>query len=238
MWLTMERNEALITKLSARSPVAESFRALRTNLNFISPDEPLRTLLLTSSGPGEGKSTTSANLAITMAQMGKKVLLIDCDLRKPVQHKIFELSNVKGITSLLVDSTMPLEEVMHEIDVPGLKIIPCGPIPPNPAELVGSKRMGHLISEFKKSFDLIIFDTPPAISVTDSAILACQVDGVLLVVASNQAESEMVKKAAGIIRNVNAKLLGVIMNRVKYEKGYEYYYYYYSSGEEHGSNAN
>lgn len=233
----MERSEHLITNLSTRSPVAEAFRALRTNLNFISPDKPLQTLLLTSSGPGEGKSTTSANLAITMAQMGKKVLLIDCDLRKPVQHKVFDISNVRGLTTLLVDSSQSFEEIAQDVGISGLKVITSGPIPPNPAELVGSKRMSTLISEFRQAYEMIIFDTPPAISVTDSAILAREVDGVLLVVSMGQAETEMVKKAATIIRNVNGKLVGVIMNRVKYERGYEYYYYYYSSGEKHAKTS-
>lgn len=229
----MERSEGLITKLGSKSPVAEAFRTLRTNLNFISPDEPLRTILLTSSGPGEGKSTTSANLAITMAQMGKKVLLIDCDLRKPVQHKIFDISNVKGLTTLLVDSNLAFEEVYQDVGIQGLKLIPSGPIPPNPVELIGSRRMSTLIGEMKKTFDLVIFDTPPTISVTDAAVLSREVDGVLLVVAKGKAETQMVKKAATVIRNVNGKLIGVVMNRVKYEKGYEYYYYYYSSGETH-----
>lgn len=222
----MKRSDGLITSLGPKSPITEAFRTLRTNLEFMSPDQPLRTLLFTSSGPGEGKSTTTANAAISMAQAGKKVLLIDCDLRKPVQHKVFGLSNLQGITSLLVDHSLSLEELPQYAEISNLHVLPCGPIPPNPAELLGSQRMSSLLQEALGKYDLILLDTPPIISVTDSAVLSSMVDGVILVVGAGQADKNMVKKAYGLLENVKARVLGVVMNKVQIEKGFEYYYYY------------
>lgn len=222
----MKRSDGLITSLGSKSPITEAFRTLRTNLEFMSPDQPLRTLLFTSSGPGEGKSTTTANVAISMAQAGKKVLLIDCDLRKPVQHKVFGLSNLQGITSLLVDHSLSLEELHQDTEITNLQVLTCGPIPPNPAELLGSQRMSNLLQESLQKYDLILLDTPPIISVTDAAVLSSIVDGVILVVCAGQAERNMVKRAKSLLEKVKARVLGVIINKVQIEKGFEYYYYY------------
>lgn len=229
----MKRSDGLITNLGARSPITEAYRSLRTNLEFMNPDSPARTVLFTSSGPGEGKSTTTANIAISNAQKGKEVLLIDCDLRKPVQHSIFSISNMQGITDLLVDHTVSFNNVIQETKIPNLKIIPCGTLPPNPAELLGSQRMSNLLKELLNHYQLVFIDAPPIISVTDAAILASSLDGVILVVRYGQAERSMVIKAKDQLNKVNAKILGVVLNRVKVDKHQEQYYYYYAKGENH-----
>lgn len=229
----MERSDGLITKLGSKSPITEAYRVLRTNLEFMSPDNPIRSLLFTSSGPGEGKSTTVANISISMASKGKKVLLIDCDLRKPVQHKIFGVSNMVGITTLLVEHSQTLEEIIQKTHVENLSIITSGPMPPNPAELLGSSKMVNLIKSFMDVYDLVIFDTPPTVSLSDAAILSANIDGVILVVAAGKADRKMVKYTYDVFRKVNANILGVVLNRVKVERGYEQYYYYYSAGEKH-----
>lgn len=229
----MKRSDGLITNLGNRSPITEAYRSLRTNLEFMNPDSPARTILFTSSGPGEGKSTTTANIAISSAQKGKKVLLIDCDLRKPVQHTIFSISNMQGVTDLLVDQTISFDQVIQKTKIPNLHVIPCGTLPPNPAELLGSRRMSNLIKELINKFEMVFIDAPPIISVTDAAILASFLDGVILIVGYGQVERSMVVKAKELLNKVNAKILGVVLNRIKVDKHQEQYYYYYTKGEDH-----
>lgn len=228
----MQRTEGLITNLGPKSPVSEAYRTLRTNLEFMSPDQPLKTIVFTSTGPGEGKSTTTANTAISMAQLGKKVLLIDCDLRKPVQHKNFELSNMTGMTNILIEHTGEIDQYIQQTGVQNLDLLPSGPIPPNPAEILGSRRMSELLQEVGSKYDVILLDTPPLIAVTDAAVLSVNADGVILVVSVGQAERDLVLKAKGLLDKVNARVLGVVLNRVQITKGHEYYYYY-SKGENH-----
>lgn len=229
----MKRSDGLITNLGNRSPITEAYRSLRTNLEFMNPDSPARTILFTSSGPGEGKSTTTANIAISNAQKGKKVLLLDCDLRKPVQHTIFMISNMKGITDLLVDQTISFDQVIQETSISNLQVIPCGTLPPNPAELLGSQSMSNLLKELSNHFEMIFIDAPPIISVTDAAILSSIVDGVILVVRHGQADKNMVVQAKELLNKVNAKILGVVLNRIKVSKHQQQYYYYYAKGENH-----
>lgn len=229
----MKRSDGLITNLGNRSPITEAYRSLRTNLEFMNPDSPARMILFTSSGPGEGKSTTAANIAISNAQKGKKVLLIDCDLRKPVQHAIFAISNLQGITDLLVDQTISFDQVIQKTNIPNLQVIPCGTLPPNPAELLGSQSMSNLLKKLSNHFEMIFIDAPPIISVTDAAILSSIVDGVILVVRYGQAEKNMVVKAKELLNKVNAKILGAVLNRVKVSKHQQQYYYYYAKGENH-----
>lgn len=228
---SMNHIDGLITTLGSKSPITEAYRTLRTNLEFLSPDESLKTFLFTSTGPGEGKSTTAANIAICMAQKNKKVLLIDCDLRKPVQHKIFALSNVRGLTNYLVEHELSIEDVIQKSAVEQLDILTSGFIPPIPTELLGSQKMKLMVEELMKKYDLVIFDTPPIISVTDAAVLSSIVNGVILVVSIGQAEKNMVKRACSLLAKVNARILGVVVNREKVQKAYEYYYYYQSKGE-------
>lgn len=220
----------LITITNPKSPIAEAYRTLRTNIQFSNVDENLKVICVTSSGPSEGKTTTSCNLAETFAQSGKRVLLIDGDLRKPRVHKVFKISGTKGITNLLAGQ-MKLEEVTNYVGS-DLTVIPCGPIPPNPSELLASKRMKELLDELRNLYDIIIIDAPPAGVVTDSAILSTIVDGILLVVASGKTDIDGAKRAKQLLENVNARILGVVMTMMPVSKKGYYGYQYYSYEEE------
>ncbi|QDP41465.1 CpsD/CapB family tyrosine-protein kinase [Radiobacillus deserti] len=213
----------LITKINPRSPISEQYRTIRTNLQFASVDSELKTLMVTSSGPSEGKSSTVANLAIVFAQAGKKVLLVDADLRKPTLHYTFRLDNRKGLSSVLVGETDLIQSTIPS-DVTNLELLSCGPIPPNPSELLGSKAMGNMIEEASQLYDLIIFDTPPVLAVTDAQILADQCDGALLVVRSKQTEYDAAQKAQDLLKPAKAKLLGAVLNDREQKKAGYYYY--------------
>ncbi|WP_035377852.1 CpsD/CapB family tyrosine-protein kinase [Fervidicella metallireducens] len=216
----------LIMHRKPKSPVAEAYRTLRTNIQFASFDKDIKTVVVTSSGPTEGKSTTAGNLAISMAEMGKKVLLIDCDLRRPSIHKKFKISNQEGLSNLLVENAKVEDVAVKFMD--NLLILTSGKIPPNPAEMLSSNKMRNFISEMKEEFDFIILDTPPVIAVTDAQILSTMADGVLLVVSSGQAEREAVERSKTLLVNVGANILGVVLNKVEINsrRGYGYYYYY------------
>ena len=222
----------LITYTNPKSPISESYRMLRTNLQFSSIDQELKTLMVTSSAPGEGKSTTVANLAVTCAQAGQTVLVMDADLRKPTMHHIFSLSNRWGMSSLL-SGQCEMRDAMHATNIENLMVIPSGPIPPNPAEMLLSKKMAALLDELKESFDLIIIDTPPVIAVTDAQIMATRCDGCMLVVQAGKTKRELIARAKASLEQVNARILGVVLNNVDRKKNgyYNYYYYYYSSEE-------
>lgn len=214
----------LITKLNPKSPVSEQFRTIRTNLQFASVDNELKTVMVTSSGPSEGKSSSTANLAVVYAQQGKKVLLVDADLRKPTAHYTFRLDNLTGLSNILVGDTS-IQQAISETDVENLDVISCGPIPPNPSELLGSKKMENFIKEAGLSYDMILFDTPPVLAVTDAQILANICDGSLLVVRSKQTEYEPGQKAVEVLQSAKAKMLGTILNDVEKKKANYYYYY-------------
>lgn len=233
----MSKNEKrpLITAQKPKSPIAEAYRTLRTNIHFSGLDNPYRTIMVTSAGPGEGKSTTMANLAVAMAQAGNRTLIVDCDLRKPVQHKIFELSNLKGVTNVLVDK-IHADEIIQPTLVDNLFVLTSGPIPPNPSELLGSERMKNLISHLKTSFDMVLFDAPPALAVTDAAVLSGQIDGVILVLRSQVAKIDMAKQAKELIEKANGKFIGSVLYGVKFT-GEDYHYYYYY-GEKKGRKNN
>ncbi|HHU62506.1 MAG TPA: CpsD/CapB family tyrosine-protein kinase [Natronincola sp.] len=204
---------------------SEAFRTLRTNLQFTSPDQDLKSILLTSAGPGEGKSTVSANLAVAWSQSGAKVVLVGCDLRKPVLHEMFSIRNVPGLSAVL-SGAASLKDAIVSSNIPGLDVIPAGPLPPNPAELLQSKAMVSVIEELEKSYDMVILDGTPVIAVTDAAVMANQVDGIVLVIGSNQVPREMALQAKNLLEQAQAKLLGVIMNKVKFKESNMYYYYY------------
>lgn len=214
----------LITKLSPRSPISEQYRTIRTNLQFASADEELQTILLTSAGPVEGKSMTTANLAVVYAQQGKKVLLVDADLRKPTVHYTFRLDNLKGLSNVLIGEAT-LQGAAVPSDVDNLDILSCGPIPPNPSELLGSKRMQRMITEAREIYDIVIFDTPPVLAVTDAQVLSATVDGTILVVRSKKTEIGAAQKAVEALQAVNAKVLGTVLND-RDKKDANYYYYY------------
>ncbi len=214
----------LITNLNPRSPISEQYRTIRTNLQFSSVDKPLQSILVTSAGPAAGKSITAANLAVVYAQQGKRTLLIDADLRKPTVHYTFRLDNLRGLSNVLVgDST--LEGAVGHSGVDNLDILSCGPIPPNPSELLASKRMEEILKLATQLYDFVIFDTPPALAVTDAKILANIVDGSLLVYRSGTTEAEEAERAAELMKDSKARLLGAILNdRTKNNSNYYYYY--------------
>lgn len=215
----------LIAKLNPRSPISEQYRTIRTNLQFASIDQELKSLLITSSEPGEGKSMTAANLAVVYAQQGKKVLLIDADLRKPTVHYTFHLDNLRGLSNVLIGE-LHLEDATVTSDIDSLDIMTCGPIPPNPSELLGSRVMKKLIEEASAYYDIIIFDAPPVLAVTDAQILADIVNGVLLVIKSGETEYETALKAKEALEPARGRLLGAILNNQAKDQKNGYYYYY------------
>lgn len=223
-------NINLITYLHPKSPVAEAYRILRTNLNFSSLNYPCKAILLTSPNLGDGKSTTAANLAVVLAQAGHRVMLVDCDLRKPRQHKFFGVSNQKGMTNYIMQE-MSFEEVSYPGIIPNLTLVTSGPIPPNPAEMMASERMQQVIEELKEVCDYLIVDSPPVIAVTDASILASRLDGVILVVKSAGTRIDMAQDAKEQLLKANARIIGVVLNKVKMSKK-DYYYYYYSYKKE------
>ena len=203
----------LVAMRDPRSPVAEAYRALRTNIQFSSLDRPLRTLLITSAGPDEGKSTTLANLAIVVAEGGTRVLVVDCDLRRASLHTLFDLDNDRGLTSLFLgDDAQPLP--VQDTAVPNLQVLTSGPLPPNPSELLGSRQMTRVLERLRDAAELVLFDAPPVVAVTDAALLAPRVDGVLLVVDAGATRRDVARRARGQLDKVNARLLGVVLNNV------------------------
>lgn len=225
--------ERLIAHRHPRSPVSEAYRLLRTNLQFSGLNGKLRRILVTSPGPEEGKSTTLANLAVTLAQAGHRVLVVDADCRKPVQHKVFGVSNQRGLTNLLVEGGDPAA-VIQETPVPGLRLLPCGPIPPNPAELLGTARMREVLDRLSEVHDFVLIDSPPAVTVTDAALLGSMADGVVLVLRSGDTRDDMAREAKAILEKADARLLGAVLNDVR-PTGDDYkYYYYYGHGKSGG----
>lgn len=223
--------DRLITHLSPRSAVSEAYRTLRTNIQFGASDRDVKTIMVTSAGPGEGKSTTIANLAIAFAQAGHKSLLIDADLRWPVQHKVFGLDQRRGLSAVLVDKVEVAEAIQSVAAVPGLQVLPSGPLPPNPAEILGSKQWRGLLHELRESFDYVLIDAPPVIAVADASILAPQTDGVLLVLDAGSVPRQAAQVAKDQLDKVSARFLGAVLNNVRVEDDYQYYYYYYSSND-------
>ncbi|MGD6942430.1 CpsD/CapB family tyrosine-protein kinase [Cytobacillus gottheilii] len=220
----MNSKRKLITKNDPKSPIAEQYRTIRTNIQFSAIDEEIRTILVTSSGPGEGKSTTVANLAVVFAQQGKRVLLVDADLRKPTVHYTFNTLNTTGLTNVLTNQ-MSLMEAVKANDEKNLYILPCGPIPPNPSELLGSKAMTRVMDEALNEFDIILFDTPPVLAVTDAQILANKCEGTIIVVGSGKTEKEQLLKSKELLTAAQAKILGVVLNNKKMKETDNYYYY-------------
>lgn len=216
----------LITYLSPSSPIAEQYRTIRTNLQFASVDnQQLKTVVVTSSEPGEGKTTTSSNLAIAFANSGKKVLLIDADMRKGRLHEIYDLPNNQGLSTNLMTLSESIKFIRGVDAIENLSILPSGPKPLNPSELLGSDNMERILSEVKINFDIIILDMPPVLLVTDSQILGAKTDGTILVARENYSLKESIIKSKKLLEVVNANILGVIYNG-KYDKNGDKNYYY------------
>jgi capsular exopolysaccharide synthesis family protein len=227
----------LITYEDPKSPISESYRSLRTNVSYASSmDKKIKSLLISSSQPGEGKSTTTANLAIAFAQLRKKTLLVDADLRKPVQHNVFGHPRGPGLSEYLIGEVTDLDSIIHATKMENLSIITAGGLPPNPSELLGSDQMSKLVDKLESEWDMVLFDSPPIVAVTDASMISGELDAVALVVKAGQTERSAVDRALDTIKNVKAPLIGAILNGAsqeslggKYAYYYSYYNYYYHS---------
>ena len=222
-----------ITQHDKKSPISEAYRSIRTNLQFAGAGKPIKIISFTSATPGEGKSTTISNIAVAMAQDNKRVLLMDCDMRKPIQHKKFGLKN-KGLSNCIATGVSFSEVVQHNV-FENLDVLPSGPVPPNPSELLGSEKMDELLKEAAEGYDYVLIDMPPVLPVTDAAVLAPKVDGVVYVVASGAISPEEAKYSKERLNQAGANILGVILNKMpkQHGAGYGYYYYYYYDEEHH-----
>ncbi|WP_232696492.1 CpsD/CapB family tyrosine-protein kinase [Brevibacillus daliensis] len=208
------------------SSVAEAYRILRTNIQFTSVMKQIKTLIVTSSGPEEGKTTTIVNLAIVLAETGKRIILIDGDLRKPMIHRVFNLQNDKGLTNFLTGKE-PYNQVIQTVHSCGLDVITAGPTPPNPTDFIASPDLEALIKQLRLTYDMVLIDSPPVLPVTDSQLLAGYSDGVLLVVRAGKATKEHIKKTKKMMEIVGAHVIGTVLNSKKVgKKGMDAYYSY------------
>lgn len=220
-----KRQDKLYSMEDPKSVISEAFRSLRTNIQYANIDKNIKLILLTSTVQREGKSTISSNLAYSMAESGKKTLIIDCDMRKPRLHKVFSLPNLEGLTNILMDDSTNFD-VIHKM--PGeenLYILPSGPIPPNPAELLGSNKMKDFLEKIKETYDMVIIDSPPISLVTDAAIISTIVDGTILLIEAGQTKIEEAQHSVEVLKKVNSRILGVVLNKIPIDEN-EYYQYY------------
>lgn len=224
----------LIVKNNPKSPIAEAYRTLRTNLQFAGVGAEVKTIEITSTAPGEGKSTVLCNLGLALASTGKRIIVLGCDMRLPTIYKKLKLSNMIGITNVLSGKNS-FEECLQQVDIEGktLDVLTSGPCPPNPSEILGSVKMQKLMVELKEKYDYVLIDTPPVGMVTDAAVLSSYTDGVLLVVESGRHNPQAVQHAKALLENVHANVLGCVLNKVdvKKDKKYGYGYGYYASNE-------
>ena len=228
-----------ITAAQPRSPVSEAFRTLRTNIQFASVDKPLRTLLVSSPTPEDGKTTVSSNLGVVLSQAGQQVVMIDADLRRPRLHERMGVSNRTGLSNLFVQETITLDGIARETQADGLRVIPTGPLPPNPAELVSSQKMNDILAALNEEWDMVVIDSPPVMAATDAAVLASRVDGVLLVVKPGSTKLGACEQTVEQLRRSGANVLGVVLNDVPlrrsrynyYYRDYQYSYYSHYNGD-------
>jgi capsular exopolysaccharide synthesis family protein len=227
----------LITRENPKSPVSEAYRSLRTSMMYSSADKKIKSILVSSSGPGEGKTTTVANLAITFANLGKKTLLIDTDLRRPVIHKIFGVDRDTGITTYLSGLNEDFNSLIQPTSVDNLHVVSSGFIPPNPSELLGSEKMAKLVSQLEKDWDMVLFDSPPLVAVTDATMVSKEIDQIVIVVKAGHTDKTAFNHTVNSLTNVNAPLGGVILNAVTSKNSYGSYYYYYQYYHYYGNYA-
>ncbi|QHT64006.1 CpsD/CapB family tyrosine-protein kinase [Paenibacillus lycopersici] len=226
----MTSGRPIITDLNPLSPISEAYRTLRTNLQYAGVDRSLQLLMVTSASPREGKTTTINNLAVAYAQADKSVLLLDADLRKPTAHQTFQLSNRCGLTHVLAGNAAAREAV-KETHIRNLSVMPSGSIPPNPSELLASRKMDLLLDELRQSFDLVLIDTPPVLAVSDAQIMASRCDGVLLVINARSGKRQHAAKARDALQFVQAKIVGVALNQTAASELSGYYSYTQASAE-------
>lgn len=212
-----------------RSPIAEAFRSLRTNIQFYNVDKPIKSLVVTSSVQGEGKSTVAFSLAVSIAQTEKKVILIDTDLRKPSIYSYVGLKNFMGLTNIIAQDMDYREVLQKNESLENLDIIISGPIPPNPSEILGSAKMRDLVKELEQEYDMIIMDSPPVGLVTDAAVLSTIVDGVIIVCIACKTKKEDIGKSIDSLKKVSANLIGVVINKIKHKENASYNAYYYNN---------
>lgn len=227
---TMETGVKMITVTGPTSVDTEQFNTIRTNIKFSNVDKDYKTLMVTSSNISEGKSTVSANIATTFAKQGLHTLLVDSDLRRPTVNATFGIDNPRGLSNYLSERNFDINSIIYKTSVKNLYVMPSGPIPPNPSELIGSKRMAELIKKLSDQLDLVIFDAPPVLSVTDAQIVSTNVDGTILVVRANKTEKAAVKEAVRLIKQVGGHIIGTILNDVEVKGSGYYGYYGYSKG--------
>lgn len=220
-----QNGSLLISQMKSKNPVVESYRSLRSNLQFANMDHAMNTMIISSANPSEGKTITTANLGIVFALLGKKVIIVDTDLRKPKQHKLFGVNRTPGITDVLVEG-LDINEVAHNTGIENLRLIPCGKTPPNPAEILASQKMTDVIEEISKHADFILYDSPPLTAVTDPVLLASKLDGILLVVKHRSTNRSLATNIVDQLRKAKVNIVGVVLNHTLVSRGYGYYRYY------------
>ncbi|MCB0207894.1 MAG: polysaccharide biosynthesis tyrosine autokinase [Anaerolineae bacterium] len=230
-------NDKLISSQDMFSPITEAYRQIRTNIQFAAIDRPAQSIMVTSSNPSEGKTTTSANLGIIMAQADLKTIIVDADLRRPSLHKIFQVPNLSGLTDLLSSNNIDIDTQLKDTSIENLKIITSGPLPPNPSEILGSQKMMQMLQQLERIADVIIFDTPPVLAVTDALVLSKRVDGVIMVARSKKTRRDTLRESLERLNHVGAKLLGGILNGVSGKDKGTHYYQYYSHSEQLGGSG-
>lgn len=213
----------LLSHLNPKSPIAEQYRTIRTNIQFSNVDNEMKSIIVTSSSPDEGKSTTVTNLAIVFAQQEKRVLLVDGDLRRPTIHSSFQMPNHIGLTNVLTQRST-LQAAIKTTEVPNLSVLTSGPVPPNPAELLGASKMKKVLEELYQLYDVILIDTPPVLAVADAQILANQCHGIVMVISSGKTKIEVARKTRDLLLHAKGKFLGAILNDVR-KSDADYYYY-------------
>jgi capsular exopolysaccharide synthesis family protein len=214
----------LVTLQDPRSPAAEAFRTLRSNIMFATLNQPVQTLIITSPAPDEGKSLTAANLAVAMAQSGHSTILVDADLRRPSQHTIWNLPNEQGLTSMLIDKGTLSQPPLCSVGVENLSVLLSGPLPPNPADLISARRMDEIIVALKTKADYVLFDSPPVLAVTDTPLLASKLDALLLVIKAGSTRRDHAQRAKEVLQRANIRILGVALSNAPQDSSMNAYY--------------